>query len=349
VVAFCQMAPSFFFALFGGAIADRFDRRQVLYVTNAISLVLTALLAALTFSGAISVALILLIALGLGLTNAIDIPVRQSMTVEMVGRTDLQSAIALNSIMFNMARIVGPALGGLVVEAVGEAWCFAINATSYLAAIGALALMRLMPQTKTASRGTAAVREGAAYVWSRPRIRNALLLLAATSFFGTAYLTLMPAFAATELRIGAQGLGFLMAAVGAGGIAGALVMTRQTGDRLRATPPVAAIAFGLFLGGVAIVQDVELALPAVGLAGFCMMLVNTASNTIVQMETSDAMRGRVMAFFSMAMVGVAPFGAAAFGALAEATTVREAVGIGAACVLAAGLAALWYRRTHAGT
>src|SRR3954447_16571949 len=226
VTSFATLAPVFLFATAGGIVADRVDRRRILLTTQCVSMLLPLTLAALTLSGHVRVWHVYVLATCLGIVNAFDIPARQSFVVEMVGRDDLLNAIALNSSMVNGARIVGPAVAGLLVAAVGEAWCFSINAVSYIAVITGLVLMQV-PRRKAAGRvripaALHDIAEGFRFVGRTAPVLAVLVLLGSVSFAGMPYAVLMPVFADSVLRAGARGLGLLMGASGLGALAGAL-------------------------------------------------------------------------------------------------------------------------------
>jgi MFS family permease len=217
-VAFAALVPSFVLAPFGGVVADRFERRRVLVLTQSIAMTLAFVLAGITITGFVHVWHVLLLATCLGIVNAFDIPTRQAFVVEMVGREDLTNAIALNSSMVNGARVIGPAVAGIIVAAVGEGWCFFGNAVSYIAVIAGLLLMRIDMQPRSRPRESALQRiaEGFRFVKGTPPVRALLLLLGAVSLVGMPYATLMPVFAESILHGGAKGLGILMGCSGAG-------------------------------------------------------------------------------------------------------------------------------------
>lgn len=346
LVGFASQAPVLFVSPFAGVVADRLNRRRILLLTQALMMALAIVLAVLTLTGAVHVWHIIAIAALAGTANAFDIPTRQSFTVEMVGRGDLARAITLNSIMFNAARLVGPATAGLVVGIVGEGWCFALNAFSYVAVLTSLFLMRVMPQTaRTPSHPLTDLSDGFRYVAGHAQMRTTLLLLAASSFFGASYLTLMPVFARDILHGGSESLGILMSGVGAGALAGAFVMSRVQHHHLHRVPTASAALFGLFL--IAFSQSTNLALSLALLvpAGCGLMMQGISTNTLIQTATTDAMRGRVMAYYVMAFMGMMPVGALAAGWLSHHLGVPETVALGgAACIACAGLAHLLSRK-----
>jgi predicted MFS family arabinose efflux permease len=303
-------------------------------------------LALLTLTGVVHVWHIVTIAALAGIANSFDIPTRQSFTVEMVGRADLPRAITLNSIMFNSARLVGPALAGYVVVAVGEGWCFALNAASYLAVLTSLLMMRVTPQpAREPSHPLADLRDGFRYVSTHPEMRTMLVLLATASFFGASYLTLMPVFARDILGGTSRTLGLLMSGVGTGALVGAFVMSRVHAHHLRRVPVLSAVLFGTFLIAFSQSSSLMLSLFLLVPAGAGLMMQGISTNTIIQTVTSDTMRGRVMAYYVMSFMGMMPMGALAAGSLSHRIGVPETVALGGAlCIVCAGIAFLASRR-----
>jgi MFS family permease len=300
-----------------------------------------ATLAILTFTGLIQFEMVVGLALLFGLVNSVEIPTRQAFTVEMVGKADLQNAIALNSIMFNLARVGGPALAGLIVAAVGEAWCFAINSTSYLAVIAGLALMYLPSMKRPdVKHPWHELREGFAYVISHREIRIVLFALALSSFAGAPYMTLMPAMAEQVLGADSRGYGLLMSAVGLGALGGAVAMSRLQLSALARAPAIAAITFGISIIVFSMSRDFWVSWALVLPTAFSLMLQGGATNTIVQMLVEDRMRGRVMAYFTMSFLGMIPFGSLTAGAIAAEVGVPATLAIGGVLATVAGLIAL---------
>ena len=340
LVRFAALAPVFALALVGGDWADRANRRTILMITQGSAMALAFILAALTLTDMIRVWHLMALAGLLGLVNALDIPTRQSFVVELIeDKQDLPNAIGLNSSMFHLARVLGPSLAGMLLAVVGAGWCFVINGASFALVILGLSLMRLPARTpaKPSTPLVQRIRNGLGYAWNATDVRSTLGLIALVSFFGTAYMVLMPVFAKEVLGYGAEGYGMLMTATGAGSLAGALVLTMRRGTgglwRLRFT---AALGFGLALCCFAASRDMTLSLVLLLPVGFFMVLFMATSNTLLQMLTPDELRGRVMALFSMMFMGIAPFGALAAGFLAEQVGPGWTVGSGgAACVLGA--------------
>ncbi|MCF4164370.1 MFS transporter [Zavarzinia compransoris] len=335
-VVFVNQLPIFLLSPLAGALADRVAKRRLVIMTQAAQMVLAALLAVLTLSDAVTVPAILVLSALVGIAQAIDIPTRQAFVVEMVGKPDLPNAIALNSSLFNAARLIGPSIGGLVVAAVGEGWCFAINAVSFGAVIASLALMPVTgaPSPASGGRGLAAIVGGFAYVRAEKRAFRLLALAGWASLVGMPYTTLLPIYADLHHGGGPDTLGLLMGAAGAGaflGAAGLAILGRAPGIRAAA---VAAIAFGAALSLFALAGSLPLALGALAVAGFSMMTLVGSVNIGLQLMVPDELRGRVMALFSMMFLGMAPFGGLLVGAAAEG------IGVVAATVIGGGLSAL---------
>jgi MFS family permease len=336
LIGFSGQIPVFLVASFGGAIADRFNRHRILIMTQSIAMILAFLLALLTLSGQIQIWHVFAIAAALGVVNAFDIPTRQAFVSDMVGREDLINAIALNSSMFNGARIIGPAVAGLLVASVGEGWCFFINATSYVAVIGGLLLMRVeikpRPQKGSVFAG---IVEGFRYVGSTSPVRALMLLLGLISLMGMPYAVLMPIFADKILGGGASGLGILMGASGIGALAAALTLANRKG--IKGLGRWVAISSGCFGASIILFSfSSSFWLSALLLVpvGFSMMIQMASSNTLVQSLVPDELRGRVMAVYSMMFMGMAPFGALLAGSLAERFGAPLTVAIGGAvCIL----------------
>jgi MFS family permease len=340
LLGFAGQIPVFVLAPFGGVIADRVNRHRVLVTTQSAMMALAAALAALTLSGAVQVWHLFLLAWLLGIANAFDIPARQAFVVEIVEREDLMNAIALNSSMVNGARVVGPAVAGLVVAAVGEGWCFLLNALSYVAVIGALLLMRLEPRLRPAPAlsAWASIVEGFAFSWRTAPVRALLLLLGLVSLMGMPYSVLMPIFADRILDGGPNAYGLLMSASGVGALAGAATLTVRRRIRgLGRWVALSAAGFGVSLIAFSFSRSLWVSALLLVPAGFCMMVEMAASNTLIQSMVPDRLRGRVMAVYSMMFMGMAPLGALMAGALAAPLGAPATVAIGGAVCIAGGL------------
>ena len=339
--AFASQIPVFVVAPLGGIVADRFNRQRVVIGTQISSMILALVFATLTLTGLIQVWHIFVLAALLGVVNAFDIPARQSFLVDMVGKEDLMNAIALNSTMFNGARIIGPAIAGILVARIGEGWCFLANGLSYIAVISGLLMMRVTKPARLAAHGPALAHliEGYRFARHTAPIRSLLLLLGLVSLVAMPYTVLMPVFAAQILHGGARGLGILMGATGVGAMFGALTLATRSGVLgLGRWVAFSCGGFGLFLAAFSFSHHFWLSAALLLPVGFCMMLGMSSSNTLIQAMTPDHLRGRVMAMYTMMFMGMAPFGSLFAGASAEHLGATFTVSIGAvACMGAAFL------------
>ena len=341
-VGFSSQIPVFLVAPLGGIVADRYNRQRVVIGTQVCSMVLAGIYAALTLSGRIRIWEIFVLAALLGVVNAFDIPGRQAFLMDMVGREDLMNAIALNSSMFNGARIIGPAIAGILVAKIGEGWCFFANSVSYIAVIAGLLMMQI---SRAAPRAAAAspiahIMEGFRFVRRTAPIRVILLLLGLVSFVAMPYVVLMPIFADRVLHSGARGLGILMGATGVGALLGALTLASRTGMRgLGKWVAFSCGGFGVFLVLFSFSRTFWLSTALLVPVGFCMMFQMSSSNTLIQAMSPDELRGRVMAVYSMMFMGMAPFGTLLAGALADRLGAPVTVAMGA--VAAIGGAAIF--------
>jgi MFS family permease len=320
LVGFSGQIPVLLFAPLGGLLADRYSRHRIVIGTQTGAMLLAFILAVLTLLEHIQVWEIVTLAALLGVVNAFDIPARQAFIVEMVVPEDLINAIALNSAMFNGARILGPAIAGITVAAIGEGWCFFANGVSYIAVIVGLLLMVVTPRTRPRQRasGLESVLEGFRFTMHTGPIRAVLLLLGLVSLTGMPYAVLMPIFADKILHSGARGLGLLMGSTGVGALAATMVMAaRREVHGLGRWITYASTGFGasliLFSFSRSLPLSVALLLPA----GFSMLIQMSSSNTLIQTMVPDELRGRVMSVYSMMFMGMAPFGALSAGALAH--------------------------------
>ncbi len=342
-VGFASQIPIFLLAPLGGTAADRTNRHRLIIATQTTSMLLAGILAWLTLSGRVQVPYIFVLATLLGVVNAFDIPGRQAFLVDMVGKEDLMNAIALNSSIFNGARVVGPAVAGILVAKIGEGWCFAVNAISYIAVIIGLLLMNVHCEPRVSKNSPLAdIVEGFRWVNRTRVIRALLLLIGLVSLVGMPYTVLMPVFADKILYGGARGLGILMGATGVGALLGALTLASKTGVKgLGRWVAITCAGFGVSIILFSFSRHFWLSVALLLPAGFSMMLQMACSNTLIQTMVPDQLRGRVMALYSMMFMGMAPFGALFGGALAErmGAPVTVAVG-GAACVLGA----IWFGR-----
>lgn len=319
-VPFCSQIPVLILAPLGGAVADRHRRRRILIITQSLAMILAFILAMLTLTGLIEVWQIFVIASLLGIVNAFDIPTRQAFIVEMVGREDLMNAIALNSSMVNGARVMGPAIAGVLVATVGEGWCFMANSVSYIAVIIGIILMQMKDAEPVSRRGSAfaSIIEGFHYVRRSKPIRSLLMLLGLISLMGMPYMVLMPIFARDVLCGGPRAQGMLMGAAGLGALLGALVLAaRKNVFGLGRVVVLASAGFGAFLILFAYSREFWVSVVLLVPAGFCMITEMATTNTLIQTMVPDNLRGRVMAVYSMMFMGMAPFGAMFAGLLTK--------------------------------
>ncbi len=352
-VGFVGQIPIFLASPLGGIVADRYDRRRVVIATQVASMALATTLAALTLTHRITVTEIFWLAALLGVVNAFDVPGRQSFLVEMVGKDDLINAIALNSSMFNGARVVGPAIAGLLVARIGEGWCFFVNAVSYIAVILGLLMMRVPPREQWPQGSPFAhVIEGFRFVKRTAPIRAILLLVGLVSLVAMPYTVLMPIFADRILNgggqefaaligshdLGAVRLGILMGATGVGALLGALTLATRTGVYgLGRWITFSCAGFGVTLFAFALSRNFWMSAALLVPVGFCMMLQMSSSNTLIQAMVPDVLRGRVMSLYSMMLMGMAPFGALFGGALAARWSAPATVSMGAIAAVGAAL------------
>ncbi|MGO9641114.1 MAG: MFS transporter [Candidatus Acidiferrales bacterium] len=337
VVGFTSQFPVFVIAPIGGLVADRWKRQKVVIGTQTASMILAFVLAVLTLTHELKVWEILILAALLGVVNGIDIPVRQAFLIEMVRREDLMNAIALNSSMFNGARIVGPAIAGILVATIGEGWCFFANAVSYIAVIIGLFLMRIERPSELERKESVIENlvEGFRFAHETAPIWALLLLIGLASLVGMPFSVLMPIFAGRILHGGAQALGWLMGATGVGALFGALTLATRTGVRgLARWVAVSAGAFGASLVIFGYSRWYWLSLAILVPTGYAMMLQMACTNTLIQAMAPDRLRGRLMALYTMMMAGMSPFGALFAGAFASRLGAPFTVALGGAACLA---------------
>ncbi len=321
VVGFAGQVPTFLISPFAGVWIDRLNRHKLLVITQVLAMVQSLTLAALALSDVISVPQIIALSVFQGLINSFDMPTRQAFVVQMVkDRQDLGNAIALNSSIVNLARLIGPSIAGFLIAAVGEGYCFLADGLSYVAVIGSLLAMSGLPAQAVPKRTRmfTELKEGWQYVSSFPPVRSILLLLALMSLFGMPYSVLMPIFAVEVLHGGPHTLGFLMAGSGVGALVGAATLAARRSVRgLGKMIPIAAAVFGFALLGFALSRMLWLSLILMLGTGFGMMMQMASSNTILQTIIPDERRGRVMSYYAVAFLGMAPFGSLISGMLAD--------------------------------
>jgi len=339
-VRFLSAIPVTLLTLVGGAMADRVEKRRIVIMTESTAMMLAFVLATLVYFGVIRIWQIALLGLLEGITDAFDIPTRQSFVVDMVGKDDLMNAIALNSSLFNGARVFGPALAGVVIGLIGVKGCFFLNGVSYFAVVAAYLAMRMPPATHHAEHKPIwhETVEALRYVRGHRILRGVIGLVTVVSLFGWPYSVLLPVFARDVLHVGASGFGYLMAATGLGALVGALALAS-----LGNTPHRRSLFYGglfgfcIMLSVFALSHVYWLSAAALAGAGFFMIIFFATANTSVQTRVPDELRGRVMGIYALAFLGLTPFGSLIAGTLAHITSVSFTVTLGAIICMIAGL------------
>ncbi|MGB9069535.1 MAG: MFS transporter [Candidatus Acidiferrales bacterium] len=340
-VTFAGQLPVLLISPFAGLVADRLNRRKIVITTQFASMIIAGILAGLTLSKHVTVEQVIILAALMGVVNAFDIPARQSFLVEMVGREDLMNAIALNSSMFNAARIIGPSIAGILVASFGEGWCFFANSVSYIAVIAGLLLMKVPPRPRAAESVSPFehIAEGFRFVRHAGPIRALLLLVGLVSLVAMPYAVLMPVFAAKILHGNARTLGILMTSAGLGALIGALMLASRRGVKgLSRIVSIACAAFGLTLILFSFshwwILSALLLIPV----GFSVMTQMGSTNTLIQSMVPDRLRGRTMAVYSMMFLGVAPFGALLSGWSADRIGAPHTLAIGGVIAILGAIA-----------
>ena len=333
--------PVLLFTLYGGVIADRVNKRRFLIVLQTLMLLEALALAVLTGTGRVTVGWVMVLAAVQGVLVAFEIPARQSFLVEMTGREDLLTAVALNSSVFNVTRVIGPAVAGVVIAAIGIAACFYVNAASYLAVLWMLAIMRPpFAGTQAAEAVRSTFRDGWRYIMDNPEPRLLTMLTITFSVFGFSFAPMLPVYASQVLGAGATGYGALMSGVGVGAAAAALFVAAM-GHRVQQEGRVYLFGtlFGAVLLGASLAGNFGAALVLLVLAGCAWALTSILTNTLLQTKAPDELRGRVMGFYSFMVVGMAPLGALQAGWVSEHLGVRASLALGGAVCVAAALVA----------
>ena len=347
VVGFAGQFPAFLLGPVAGIAIDRWDRHRLLVVTQTISMLQSFALAALVLSGRVTLEWIVALSIVQGLVNSFDMPARQAFLLTMIeNKEDLGNAIALNSSMVNLARLIGPSIAGVVIASTSEGWCFLIDGVSYIAVIVGLLRMRIVrrdPAPKARGGTLRQFKEGFTYAFGFHPIRSIIILLALVSLVGVPYAVLMPVFAATIFHGGPHTLGTLMTSSGCGALLGALWLAqRRSVIGLGRVIPIASALFGVGLITFSLVRGMWLAIPCLVVAGFGFMVQMASSNTVIQTIVDDEKRGRVMSFYMMAFLGTAPFGSLAAGWLSSRIGAGPTLFAGGVCCIAG---ALWFART----
>ncbi len=343
IVGFAAAVPALIVSPWGGVVVDLVPKRTLLIITQASAMLLAFILAALSFTHVVQEWHIILLAGGIGLVNAFDGPGRQAFVVEMVGRDDLSNAIALNSLMGNGARVIGPALGGILLAVVGAAWCFTINGISFLAVIIGLWAMQVKPHQPLYLMESPwkQLISGIQYTSKQMDLGGLLLLALIFSVFGISYATVLPAFAEQVLHQGAAAYGWINTAIGVGAVAGAFMITNQHGRSWRGVwLVIVGIAFPIVLGAFAFMPIYAVSLILAFGLGVGFMVQFTMINTLLQTRVDDQMRGRVMALYTLTFFGFAPLGNLAIGALAQSIGLSDLILIFAVLCLALTLIVL---------
>lgn len=350
VVTAAQFVPMMALSIFVGPFIDRFPKRRTIIATQSALAVLALALAVLTLTGVIRYWMVIVLAVLLGIVQLVDNPTRQAYIIEMTGRDALMNAVSLNSASFNLARIIGPAVAGLAIEAIGIAPCFFVNAFSFVAVIVALLFVNTPPVTsgrsvETARDVLASVKDGLAYIGRRPRIAIPLALMASISTFVINYTIFVPTFARNELGRSASGFGFLMTAMGIGSLAAALTLAVKSGkgpSRLRLYGGAAGTCLALLACGLQ--RNYVLSCALLGIVGFCTISFTASTNATIQLESDDEHRGRVMSVYTLVFGGVTPIGSLFAGWVSEASSPAACMVIaGAIGLVSCGVAVLFAR------
>jgi MFS family permease len=331
--------PIFFFSLPAGVLADRLKKRKILIFTQAGAMILAFILAFLTFAGLVRVWHVMILAISLGMVNAFDAPTRQSFVKEMVGGEDLLNAIALNSFVFNAARILGPAVAGILISLVGEAGCFLINGLTFLAVIAGLLLMRMQDLVFPSINSSLlnSLKQGFSYIKGNKKVLGLLLMSSTMSVFGFSYAVLMPVFARDILKAGASGLGFLMAAIGVGAIAAGLGLASRKPEEKLKYMQAGIIVFFISLFAFSLSKSLFFSLVFLVGSGWGMISIIATCNTLLQEIIPDELRGRVLSFYTMMFLGTMPLGSFLAGSLGEALGVIWTVRVGSLLCLGISL------------
>lgn len=346
LVSFAGQIPTFLLAPLAGVVTDKFSRYRVLLITQVISLLQALILALLSLSGVIQIWHIVVLSIALGCVNAFDVPSRHSFVIEMVEKKEhLGNAIALNSMMFNGARLIGPSIAGLILATAGEGICFLINAVSYIFVVMSLLSMKIQKKEIIRKSGNLLndMKEGFRYTFGFVPIKHLLILLGIVSLMGSSYQVLMPVFAKEILHGNSSTFGFLMGAAGVGALAGAIFLaSRETLIKLGRIIPAASAMFGAGLVVLSFTKYFPVSLLLMIIIGLGLMLQTASSNTILQTITDDDKRGRVMSFYTIAIMGTAPFGSLLAGSLAKVIGTPYTILIGGISCIAGAF--LFYKK-----
>lgn len=337
-----QFVPILLLAPFGGLVADRFEKRGVLYFTQSLAATIALTLGLLVLTDQVELWMVFALALALGIVGSVDNPTRNSFVMEMVGRSKLANAVALNSVLVNSARVIGPAVGGLLIVTVGLGWCFIINATSYLFVISALSLMReeAIERSQPEIRRRGQLRQAIAYVAQHPVLRSTLVMSAVIGLFAYEFEVVLPLLARFTFEGDANTFGTMFAAIGIGAVVGGLFVANRGRTSPRAIL-AAAVGMGVAIAATALAPTIWVAYVTLLTVGVCSSAFLTLSNSVLQLESTPQMRGRVVGMRATAILGARPIGAPIVGWIGEHLGPRYALALGA---LAAIGVAIWARR-----
>jgi MFS family permease len=342
ITAALQFTPILLFGTWGGLIADRVDKRKLLMLTQSAAGVVALVLAGLTLGGAVQLWMVYVLAFSLGMVNVFDNPARQSFVTEMVGKDQISNAVGLNSAVFTLARVIGPAVAGVLIALVGTGWCFLYNGVSYFPVVLALLLMRPseLHRGLPAVRARGQIRAGIRYAWDRPELRLPLLLMLVVGTLAFNFSVLMPLMARFVFNSGASTFGLLMSFMGVGAFVGALVSANRARPSHRLLA-FAGVAFGGLLIGAALAPTLPVELLVLLPMGAAMITFQATANSLLQLNSDPAFRGRVMALYVMVFLGTTPIGGPIVGWIAQQFGARVGLGIGGLAALAGSAALLW--------
>lgn len=349
IVTGLQFLPMLLFGPFGGLVADRVDKRRLLYVTQASGGVLALVLGVLDVTHVVQLWHVYVLATLLGVVNLFDNPTRQTFVMEMVGRDDLPNAVSLNTVVMNASRVIGPAIGGIVITLVGLGACFFVNGASYIAVVVGLALMRSteLHRIDPVQRAKGQIRDGFRYVWRTPQLRNTLVAMAVIGVFAYNFQVTLALLAKTTFHGGAGSYSLLTSSMGAGAVVGGLLAAHRAKPTARLMQ-VLALVFGGLLAGVAFAPSLLVASVLIVVMGAASIGFIATANATLQLQATPAMRGRVMALYAMAFLGSTPIGAPLVGAIAQWTSPRVSIAVGAAATLLAAATLTWRHRAGLG-
>jgi len=347
LVSALQFLPMLLFGAYGGVLADRLDKRRLLMATQTVMGLLALVLGVLTLGRVVQLWMVYTLALLLGVVTAFDNPGRQSFVMEMVGRRQVTNAVSLNSAVFTGARVVGPAVAGLLISVVGTGWCFVVNAVSFGAVVAALLAMdpARLQRVQAPARARGQLVEGLRFVLSRPDLRTPLALLAIVGTLALNFNVLLPLLARDTFHGGAWTYGLLFSVLGVGSLAGALF---TAGRREPSAGRIlgSLVLFGLFMLAAAAAPTLPLEMAALAPMGIAALVFQTSTNSLLQLRSEPALRGRVMALYAVVFIGTTPFGAPIVGWVAQQHGARAAFVLGAAAILVAAATGLWLARRH---